>query len=174
MRATGQSVLVAGVAVALLGCSEQRQVPAAPTNTSAVAATAAAVQPGSFRLAEAPVVIYTGVPAPDYEFRVYVRLNRPLPRRPRASLALDGQTDLPGAKRMNSSRPCYRADIGITDTAPETFLNPKDGQSMTVSFEARGIGKSLKAKATAKFVDGTDYESENTERRLLRRLGCDR
>src|SRR5690349_16948035 len=65
-----RNVPVAAVAVALLGCGEQPQVSAAPTVTTATAVTAAAVQPGRFQLAQAPVAIYTGVPAPDCEFRV--------------------------------------------------------------------------------------------------------
>ena len=171
---TSAALAAAGIGIALLGCGEQREEPAAPavTSTAAAASHGYPCAAGKFRFAEPPVVVYTGVPAPDYEFRAYVRLNRPLPRRPHASLSIDDQTDLPGPVRAHTSRPCYYAGVGITDTAPESFLNPKDGQLMTVSFDARGIGKPLEAKVPAKLVDGNEYENERAQRRLLRRLGC--
>jgi hypothetical protein len=142
---------------------------------AACGASASSAAASPYRFAVKPVVIF----APDgkaWDFGIFVRLNRDLPRTSRgvrAHLAVDGLNQESPPTTLTHRRPCYAAtQIFTGDTPPPASLKaPKDGQEVTVTLSVAG-GLKTRRKVKARRVPRRTFAATEALARETARVGC--
>lgn len=181
-----RTILGAGVGLAgsLGACADDSSVPAARKAPSRIAeappersraAPLPAVRSRGYRVLAGPVVLYAQLKSgPAYV--VYIRMNKPLPRRREAVLINGGADDVDVSSRPSH---CYTARLFPESPRDDLGSKPQDGRPVVVDVASTdALGRNytahyLQIAARARRV--TPSQISNGDKYVkprLRRLGC--
>lgn len=141
------------------------------TTRSVLRATAA---DSEFGFAVPPVLLFRRGHDGLYQYRVYIRPTRALPRNrrgPRAQILLDGGGETVQPTTLTRNPACYASD-GSVDV--ESLINPKDGQVVEVRVEIPHHMVIARANVRARKATVSQIANDRKQKKRLQRMGCGR